>query len=290
MVISNGSAMLFLLKRICMKFITLSLLYSLSSLAQDYTLHRFENDHFRDYTREQLMERMGENSALLPEYSCNGRDEFDPFWPAVRENTSADSFTISIYKTDELITYKKGQYFKPNGEMQRDLSNVFVAHAVAALEKIEAIPEGAFLLRQLEKSHFPVTLTFGGNSFSPVDDEGRSFYGIYRANALSIFSYGRMTSEKVPFNNIGAGGTIRWNPKTEGLPPHVALAHEMYHAFDSIRGVLDMRFVKGENYEFSMLSEYRAVYFENIARKGDSGPGVLDENGEPRKMPSPCLN
>jgi hypothetical protein len=285
-----------------MKFITLSLLFSLSALAQDYTLYQAENDHYRDYSREELIQRMGENSALLPEYSCNGRDEFDPFWPAVRENPAGDSFTISIYKTDELITYKKGEYFKPNGEIQRDLSNVFVAYAVAALKKIEAMPQGAFLLRQLEKSHFPVTLAFGGNSFSPVDDDGRSYHGIYRANALSIFSYGRMTSEKVPFNNIGAGGTIRWNPKTEGLPPHVALAHEIYHAFDSIRGVLDMRFVKGENYEFTLLSEYRAVYFENMARKaagisyrthygeGDTGPGVLDENGEPRKMPSPCLN
>ena len=285
-----------------MKFITLSLLFSLSALAHDYTLYQAENDHFQDYTREELMERMGENSALLPQYSCNGRDEIDPFWPAVRENPSGDSFTISIYKNEGLITYKNGKYYKPNGEVQRDLSNVFVAHAVSALKKIEAMPEGAFLLRQLEKSHFPVTLAFGGNSFSPVDDEGRSFRGIYRANALSIFSHGRMTNENVPFNNIGAGGTIKWNPKTEGLPPHVALSHEMYHAFDSIRGVLDMRFVKGENYEFTLLSEYRAVYFENIARKaagisyrthygqGETGPGVLDEHGQPRKMPSPCLN
>ena len=80
-----------------------------------------------------------------------------------------------------------------------------------------------------------------------------------------------------------------------------ALAHEMYHAFDSIRGILDMRFVKGEEYEFTLMSEYRAVYFENIVRKApgiayrthygqdQTGPGVLDEFNEPRTMPSPCL-
>ena len=61
-----------------------------------------------------------------------------------------------------------------------------------------------------------------------------------------------LTSEEVPFTNIGAGGVVAWNPKLEGIPSHVSLAHEMYHAFDSIRG-------------------------------------LLDEQGMPRKMPSPCL-
>jgi hypothetical protein len=75
----------------------------------------------------------------------------------------------------------------------------------------------------------------------------------------------------------------------------------MYHAFDSIRGLLDMRFVQGEKYEFTQASEYRAVYFENLTRKASgviyrthygedkTGPGVLDELGEPIKIPSPCL-
>jgi len=206
-----------------------------------------------------------------------------------------------LYKSDEKIIYRNGEYFKLNGEVQTDLTNLFVAYVVEALKKIEAMPEGRIILRQLERSHFPLTIAHGGNMFNPKDDAGTSFRGIYRANALSIFNHGRMTSENVPFNNIGAGGTIGWNPKTEDVLPHIALAHEMFHAFDSIRGIIDMRFVQGENYEFAHLSEYRAVYFENIARKAagvayrthygqdHTGPGVLDENGEPRKMPSPCL-
>ncbi len=173
------------------------------------------------------MERIGESSVLLPNYSCNGRDELDPFRPAFRQNENETSLQIKLYKSDELVIYKNVEYYKLNGEVQTDFSNAFLGNVVEALKKIEAIPEG--------------------------------------------------------------------------LPPHVALAHEMYHAFDSIRGILDMRFVQGEKYEFAFISEYRAVYFENIARKAagidyrthydqdQTGPGVLDEYGEPRKMPSPCL-
>ena len=204
-------------------------------------------------------------------------------------------------KSEEKIVYKKGKYFKLNGEVQTDFSNIFVVYIIEALKKIEAVPEGQKLLRQLERSYFPLTIAHGGNAFNPKDDAGRNYLGIYRANALSIFNNGRMTSEVVPFNNIGAGGTVGWDPKTEGLPAYIALAHEMYHAFDSIRGLLDMRFVQGDEYEFVLMSEYRAVYFENIIRKAygidyrthygedQVGPGVLDENNEPRRMPSPCL-
>ena len=285
-----------------MKVLALLAFMSLSAMAQDYTLYQAENDHFQDYTREEMMQRMGEASALLPNYFCNGVNENDLLWPAVRQNQLEDSLKINLYKSEEQILYKKGQYFNLDGSPRTDLSDIFVAYAVDALKKIEAIPEGAELLRQLERSHFPLNIAFGGNMFNPRDEDGRSYRGIYQANALSIFSHGRMTSEEVPFKNIGTGGTISWNPKTAGLPPHVALIHEMYHAFDSIRGILDMRFVHGEKYESAFVSEYRAVYFENLARKAagveyrthygqnQTGPGVLDENGNPRKMPSPCLN
>jgi hypothetical protein len=75
----------------------------------------------------------------------------------------------------------------------------------------------------------------------------------------------------------------------------------MYHAFDSIRGLLDMRFVSGENYEYQLASEYRAVYFENLMREElgikfrkyygshSEWADVLDENDRPILIPSPCL-
>lgn len=284
-----------------MKVLGLLAFLSFGAFAQDYTLYQAENDHYRDYSREELMQRLGEASSLLPHYACNGVNENDLLWPAVRQNVKEDSLKINLYKSEEQIIYKKGKYFNLDGSLRTDLSDIFVAYTMEALKKIEAIPEGAALLRQLERSHFPLNIAYGGNMFNPRDDAGTSYRGIFRANTLAIFSHGRMTSENIEFNNIGAGGTIGWNPKTAGLPPHVALIHEMYHAFDSIRGILDMRFVHGDKYESAFVSEYRAVYFENLARKAagvkyrthygqnQTGPGVLDENGNPRKMPSPCL-
>ena len=163
-----------------------------------------------------------------------------------------------------------------------------MASVALALEKVVLMPEGAKLLRQLERSHFPLNIGRGNNSFNPRDNVGISYCGIYQASALAILNSVRMTNENVPFQSLGTGGTINWNPKTEGLLPHIAMAHEMYHAFDSIRGLLDMRFVRGAKYEFTQVSEYRAVYFENLTRKASgvdyraqygedqTGPGVLD--------------
>jgi hypothetical protein len=283
-----------------MKLLSVLIFFSLNAFAQDYTLYQAENDHYRDYSRAELIQRLGEASALLSAYGCNGINELNPFWEAPRQNEAGDSLQIALYKSEERIIYKKGKYFKPNGVETRELSDVFVAEAVLALKKIEAFPEGATMLRALEKSHFPLTIIHGGNAFSPRA-LGRPHIGIYQANALSIFNHGRMTSENVPFQDLGAGGNIGWNPKTRDLPAHIALAHEMFHALDSIRGILDMRFVHGDQYESAFVSEYRAVYIENLARKAagieyrthysqdHSGPGMLDENGRPRKMPSPCL-
>lgn len=284
-----------------MSFFVFLSFFSLSVMSQDYSLYRPENDHYRSYTRQELMDRMGPNSELLPFYQCNGRDEQDFLWPALRKNPRGDSLQIKIPKMEERFIYREGSFYQLNGEPQSELSFEFLHDVSLALQKIETMPEGRALLRELEHSFFPLTIALGGNMFNPKDDEGRSYRGIYRATSIGIFEQGRMTSEEVPFNNFGAGGVVAWNPKLEGIPSHVSLAHEMYHAFDSIRGLLDLRFVQGDHYEFVSMSEYRAVYFENLVRhfsgapyrthygQDQSGPGVLDEQGMPRKMPSPCL-
>ncbi len=274
---------------------------SFGTKASDYTLYQAENDHYRSYTREELMLRLGDASSLLPHYQCNGRDEVELFWPAIRKNLLRTSLQIKLPNLDERFFYREGVFYKLNGEIQQELKHEFLVAVADALSKIEEVSEGRELLRELEQAYFPLTIALGTNMFNPKDGEGRSYRGIYQASSLSIFSQGRMTNEDVPFKDIGAGGTIGWDPKTQVVLPHIALVHEMYHAFDSIRGLLDTRFVQGANYEFVMVSEYRAVYFENLMRKfsgvsyrthygqDQSGPGVLDEHGEPRKLPSPCL-
>jgi hypothetical protein len=284
-----------------MKFLALIGLLSLSAQAVDYTLYQAENQHFKDYTYQQLAERMGENSELLAHYRCNGSNEFNLFWEPPRHNPLRDSLRVKLPTQEVVLVYKDGTFYNQKGRHARFSNDEFFIALKSAMKKIEAFPEGRQLLRQLERSHFPLTIVRGANSFNPKEENGQSYRGIYMANALSIFSHGRMTSEVVPFHDIGVGGHIGWNPRTADLPAHVALAHEMMHALDSIRGLLDMRFVIGDSYEQAFISEYRAVYIENLARKSVnfpyrthygndvSGPGVLDENGQPRMMPSPCL-
>ena len=284
-----------------MLLIALLTLLVTSSEAQDYTLYQAENSTYQDYSRAELMHRLGPDSALLPAYVCDSKNEHEVFWPGVRSNPLRTSLRIKAYESEQVIVYQDGKFLTPAGESETELSNIFVAYVVQALKKIEAFPEGKSLLRELERSRYPLTIVHGGNSFNPHDNQGRSYHGIYQANALAIFSHGRMTNEDISFDGIGAGGKIGWNPKAAEFPVHVALAHEMYHAYDSVRGLLDMRIVIGPKYEQAFVSEYRAVYLENLARRSAGfklrthygqdqvGPGMLDEAGEPIRMPSPCL-
>lgn len=284
-----------------MKVLALFGLLSFSAQAVDYTLMQAENEHFKDYTYQQLAERLGEKAIYLPHYKCNGKNENNLFWEAPRQNNERDSLQVKIPSQEEKLVYKHGVFYNSKGRKFKKSEDEFFLALKSAMEKIESFKEGRKMLRQLERSHFPLTIVKGSNGFNPKEENGPSYRGIFMANALSIFSHGRMTSENVLFHDIGVGGNIGWNPKTPGIPAHVALVHEMMHALDSVRGLLDMRFVIGENYEQAFISEYRAVYLENMARRDvnfslrthygndTTGPGVLDENGQPRKMPSPCL-
>lgn len=284
-----------------MKLTVMLLALSFNVFAQDITRQQAENEHFRDFTRAEFMQKLGADAALLPQYACNGANEMDPFWPGIRHNEKKDSLKIQLYKQEVFLTYKEGKYFDASGDLTSDLGDVFVAYVVEAMKKIEATPEGQKMLRELERGYYPVTIKFGGNAFNPRNAKGEGYRGLFEANAMSILNHGRMSDEPtLEFSKIGAGGSIGWNPNTKDIPPHIALAHEMFHALDSVRGILDMRFVDAEGYENSFVSEFRAVYFENIMRKaagveyrthysGDEGPGVLDPNGEPRYISSPCL-
>jgi len=286
-----------------MKALVLLLLgFSFLAHAQEIRRYQAENDHFRDYTREELTSRFLTTRHLLPAYSCDGINEFNPFYMP-RLNLNKDSLRIKIPKTDIVFIYQEGKLIPSNGSSNEGISHSFIRSALSALKKLEAIPETKEMLRSLEQASYPVTITLGNNSFSPVEADGTVWRGIYMAVAISVLDHGRFTSEEgVHFYDIGVGGNVFWNPaKPDGLPNQVTLAHELFHALDATRGLLDMRFVEAEDHEFAFVSEYRAVYFENIARKAAgvdyrthygqdiSGAGVLDAQGNPRFISAPCL-
>lgn len=286
-----------------------------SVYAEDYKIVRFEASDYRSFTLEELTAKIGENASLLPLLKCNGRDEYEPFQPAHRINPLRNSLKIKAAKSAELLTYQLGHYFNQNGEEITSFSDPFfqlVSTALARFEKLEATEK---LLRQLEESHFPLTIALGNNSFNPQIEGGKFWSGMKMAQATAYFSTLRMSDGGYPFYDIGSGGQILWNPKLDietiesdnikrKLDKDVALAHEMYHAYDSIRGLLDMGNVSGDSYEFESVVEYRAVYFENLVR-GELGikyrkhysdpyqpvnpPDMLDDSGAPIFIKAPCL-
>ncbi len=285
---------------------------SASAFAQDYIKVQYENSSFRDWSMEEMSDRLGENKALLPHYACNDRDELNPFQEPLRKNAEKNSLRIQAYKSEDYIIYKQGHYFERDGSEVTEFSDVFYKYVVSALAEFEKLEPTKKLLRMLEESYFPLTIRFGNNSFIPTVEGGKSYQGIYMASSISYFSKLRMPDDSLPFFDIGVGGFISWHPKlkvetiesdgvTRELNPVVALAHEMFHSFDSIRGLLDLRFVTGENYENQLASEYRAVYFENMVREelginfrkyysGTEGADLLDDNNRPILIPAPCLN
>lgn len=291
-----------------------ALLISQSLLAQDYKVTRFEASDYRTFSPEEMTAMIGENAVLLPQLKCNGRDELDPFQKPLRMNPLRNSLQIKIPKSETRLTYQMGHYFDAAGNEVTTFEDPFIQSVSKALARFEEIGPAQKMLRLLEESHFPLTIALGNNAFNPQIPGGRFWSGIKMAQAISIFTTMRMSPGGHPLSDIGVGGQILWNPKlaidtieADGvrrkLDSDVALAHEMFHAFDSIRGMLDMGFVQGAEYEFESVLEYRAVYFENLIRKelgiqmrkhyGDpvnaEGPDLLDDQGAPIYIPSPCL-
>ncbi len=77
----------------------------------------------------------------------------------------------------------------------------------------------------------------------------------------------------------------------------IALAHELYHAYDITRGLLDQRTVVDSVISRTEVAEIRGVYFENMVRAdfgyayrdsyGDRG--TLLKNGRPIWIKEPCI-
>jgi hypothetical protein len=150
-----------------MKVFALIGLLSLSLQADDYTLYQAENEHFKDYTFQQLAERMGPNSSFLPYYKCDGESEHNLFWEAPRQNSSQDSLRVKLPSQEEKLVYKDGTFYNLQGHKARFINDEFFSALKSALKKIEAFPEGKQMLRQLERSYFPLTIVKGYNSFNP---------------------------------------------------------------------------------------------------------------------------
>lgn len=289
-----------------------------------YTLQYDGSSSSRNFPREYIMGKLGLQTADLAEYRCDGKRELELLPEYSHPNAAGDALRIANEK-NEIFVYRDGQLFS-NGEPVKKSRSDYVDDVVKTLGEIERLPTGKTLVDRLEHAPYPVTITQGQPRFAGANDAGEPFKGIYmEAAIMSLLVSNIEDSPAIAFNHVGAGGPLyfdrafqtenvvangnKWG-KITSTPPHVTLAHEMMHAFDGVRGLLDLRHVDGEGYEFVQVSEYRGTYMENQIRKesglayrkiyGQWTPSeikkgkvfrgyLLDANMQPRLIPSPCL-
>lgn len=294
-----------------------SLILGMSALGQfvssgAYHLKQFENADYRAWTREEITIRVGATDETLEPYRCDGVQEFELFPTRAGSIGKSGSLQVKLQTSGSVLTYEAGEFYRENGDRAGRLSDSFGETVRDALREIEKTPSGSILIQRISNSPYPVQLTQGDPRFGPANDAGVAFRGLDMAQAMQTFVTLRKPDyAMMQFTRIGTGGYLFFNPKGNYLsieedgvsrktPNSVIIAHEMYHAFDSVRGLLDRRYVYGKNYEGLEVSEFRAVRFENTFRKelgqryrkfygkGEAG-GVLDENGRPHIIPAPCL-
>lgn len=283
----------------------------------DYSLKAFENDDFRDLGWQELEASLGEERELLRHYRCRNGSQVDPFRAPFRSNPYRTSLRVKLKKEGDTYFYRAGHFYTLDGFAEVEPKDDFFSSLASALKMLETYPSGARLLRSLEEAYFPLYFQKGGNRFIPyfdpvAEDRPRP----WEAGAIVILE--RMRSDVLP-TQVGIGGVIYWNPAAKvtrvesdgvkrAVPAEIALAHEMFHAFDGNRGILDPRFVVGPDseisphYQMAEVREYRAVYFENLVRKEaglnyskyygnvETGPSMLDREGRPVLIPEPCVN
>lgn len=283
-----------------------------------YKLVLAENNHFRDWTHDELKDKIRLHQELINLNVCNG-NESKLLPDLLQVNPNKNSLRI-IGTTDKVVlVYKNGATFdmKSKAIPIHKISDSFSKSTVTVLNQLWKIPEGRRLIELMQKSIYTVTLAEStAPRFEIIGSSGVANFGFEEATAMQHFVTLRKSGEvRIPFAQFGAGGNIRFKPgfkmqNTESdnvkrdVPSAVILGHEMFHAFDGVRGLMDRRFVNGSSMEFIEVTEYRATYFENQIRKGlgrkyrkyysgsvgeTPNQSLLDKKGQPYLFPTPCL-
>ena len=217
---------------------------------------------------------------------------------------NGDSLWIS-YKGNSYL-YQDGSLFNKDGSVYEGKIRGFINNVLDAFGKISKSQEGKALIYELQSSSNCFTIIKDGkSSFSPFN-KGKAY-----AKQLSTDPFYHNSYESLSKNTIsitgGSGGIISWDttgtilPTTHGGVRNsiLDLSHEMSHAADSNKGLLDSRIENGIK-----RSEWQAVYHENIIRSqlgiplrtyykvrftssgdflGGDGPYLLDSANNPIK-------
>ncbi len=214
------------------------------------------------------------NPEKLNKYSCaNDVARNNLFTPYEKFNAAKDSLRVKDEKGN-LFSYKDGDLVPLGTEEKPKKYGKLV---LDLLKKIEATSAGAELLKRLQASPFEVTIQKGRNSYDPSFNDQRYRAG-HNAGALQMLEQKKLLIDGLNFWEVGAGGRVFFYPDNKTLfeeedgeqrlcAAEVILTHELYHAYDGMRGLLDRRIVYGPFGGIMEAIEFRATRMENTIRQ-----------------------
>lgn len=216
--------------------------------------------------------------------------------PIVNIDVNGDS--IKIAHNGNNFLYKGGKLFL-NGEEYTGKVKGFLKRTVKGLNEIASTSTGGEMLDELSKSEHNIVIKYKSNGAFFVT--GFESFGKpdlrNNAEGLRVQETGKKVLDFFDFTGVGSGGTVYWDSyaRPNGAKPNMVLAHELFHGFDAIRGMLDSRSVE-VNGGREQIQEIRAVYNTNLIRsqlgrayreKYSNGPRLLDSNGKPINVSPP---
>ena len=178
---------------------------------------------------------------------------------------NGDSLRIEDKKLS--LLYISGNLYNQNGQKYDGKISGFMKKAVSALDVIRKGTEGENMISELQSSTNNFIIKKGQSKFTAANNH--KAYSNQFMNDPSVASTKEVLLKAGIDLSGGSGGVISWNPNGSILATlnggtiseETDLAHEMFHALDANRGLLDKR-----SYNGLERSEWQAVYRENILR------------------------
>lgn len=266
----------------------------------DYGWRRYDPAIGRFFTQDRFSEKYYDFSPY--QYAANNPIKFidvngDSLW--IKSNDGQllyENGTLYSKGNDGSLSEYKGKLAKLDKEGNVKRYKGILGTTVNSLNKLQTKSEFANnIITTLQGSDNSFTIKPNNNTlnYAPVDI-GNGKVGILNNNAYAFqaLDQGQQLVDYAPFNQIGSGGDINWNPST-GI---IGLGHELGHSYDANFGMLDSRKVE-VNGGLEEIREIRAVYYENrirqdlgkSLRKSYGGPRLLDGNKNPIYHSTPFL-
>ena len=223
----------------------------------DYGFRQYDPTAARWFNIDPMAEKY---SSLTPYNYCTGN-------PVQLIDFYGDS--IWIYTENVKLLYNNGSLYDISGYKTEIKIKGYVRQVFKALSTLYQTESGKILINSLQDSKNSFIICNGSNNEFRADNPIGAYAEQLRNDSEYTAQYN--IHKDTPRLSAGSGGRIVWNPRdgylnTGGeeltLSPYTNLAHEMGHAYDANKGLLDKR-------KFNGLErlEWQAVYWENLIRQ-----------------------